>query len=299
MDFLKANYLISLLEISRKELNKDYDLSEFSFTDFELINSYLIDKTLNDKTFSLLIRNPEKELKTNFYVPVILSAAVTLFYQNFVDDCTVYQVEDIIQDRHGQLYEIKEKRDGKYILYFYDITEARKETDEEKIKNYIKLLPATGSLKRKAKTRFEAYRKIFDKIFKVGNYLPSQFLYKSVIIVENKDFLNAVKESNICELNFHKSLPFTYVTKTGTEKTNLPMESMIYLVPDYDTFYKFVLPKNERIDTIIFIGATKYKSEIMRTVKRDIRREVIKNAIFIGNDNIDDFEGLRKWNWTL
>lgn len=77
------------------------------------------------------------------------------------------------------------------------------------------------------------------------------------------------------------------------------MESMIYLVPDYDTFYKFVLPKNERIDTIIFIGATKYKSEIMRTVKRDIRREVIKNAIFIGNDNIDDFEGLRKWNWTL
>lgn len=300
MNFLKANYLISLLEKSRKELKKDYDFSEFSFTDFELINSYLIERTLNDKTLSLLISNPEKELKTDYYVPAILSAAVTLFYQNYVDDCTIYQVGDIIQDRYGRQYEIKEKRDGKYDLYFYDInTGAIQKTDEEKIKKYIKILPTTGTIMRKAKTKFEAYRKIFDKIFKVGNYLPSQFIYKSVIIVEKKDFFDAVKESHICELNFHKSLPFTYVTKTGTEKPNLPIESMIYLVPDYDTFYKFILPKEERIDTVIFIGATKYKSEILRNVKRDIRREVIKNAIFIGNEDIEDFEGLRRWNWTL
>lgn len=257
MNFLKANYLISLLEMSRKELNKDYDFSEFSFTDFEMINSYLIDKALNDKNFSLLISNPEKELKTNYYVPVILSAAVTLFYQNYVDDCTVYQVGDIVQDsRNGSRYGIKEKREGKYFLSYYypDGSEGIRETNEELIKNYI--ITTADLTKRKTKTKFEAYRKIFDKIFKVGNYLPSQFIYKSVIIVEKKDFFNAVKDSHICELNFHKSLPFTYVTKTGNESSNLPIESMIYLVPDYDTFYNYVLPKKERIDTVIFISAT-------------------------------------------
>ena len=133
----------------------------------------------------------------------------------------------------------------------------------------------------------------------MGNYLPSKFIYKSVIIVEKKDFFRAVKESHICELNFHKSLPFKYITKTGTESDNLPIESMIYLVPDYESFREFVLPKNESIDSIIFIGANKYKPEALRNVKRDIRRGVIKNAIFIGKDDIEDYEGLKKWNWTL
>jgi hypothetical protein len=298
MNDLITNYLTALIKKSKKELNKDYDFSEFNFTDFELINSFLIDRTLNDKTFSLLINNPEKKLKSDYYVPAILSAAISLFYQNYIDDSTVYQLGDIVQDKKGRRYEIVEKNDGKYVLsYPIPSGKGTKYENEERIKNYI--ITTADLTKRKVKIKFDAYRKFFDKIFKIGNYLPSKFIYKSVIIVEKKDFFRAVKKSNICELDFHRSLPFKYITKKGTESDNLPIEPMIYLVPDYESFKEFILPKNERIDTIVFIGANKYKSEALRNVKRDIRRGVIKNAIFIGKDDLEDFEGLKKWNWTL
>lgn len=298
MNNLITNYLKALIEKSKKELNKDYDFSGFNFTDFELINSFLIDRTLNDKTFSLLINNPEKKLKSDYYVPAILSAAISLFYQNYIDDSTVYQLGDIVQDKKGRRYEIVEKNDGKYVLsYPIPSGKGTKYENEERIKNYI--ITTADLTKRKVKIKFDAYRKFFDKIFKIGNYLPSKFIYKSVIIVEKKDFLRAVKKSNICELDFHRSLPFKYISKPGSESDNLPIESMIYLVPDYESFKEFVLTKNERIDTIIFIGANKYKPEVLRDVKRDIRREVIRNAIFIGKDDIEDFKDLKKWSWTL
>jgi len=298
MNDLITNYLKALIEKSKKELNKDYDFSEFNFTDFELINSFLIDRTLKNKTFSLLINNPGKKLKSDYYVPAILSAAITLFYQNYTDDSTVYQLGDIVQDKKGWRYEIVEKNDGKYVLsYLIPSGKGIKYENKERIKNYI--ITTADLTKRKVKIKFDAYKKFFDKIFKIGNYLPSKFIYKSVIIVEIKDFLRAVKKSNICELDFHKSLPFKYITKHGTESDNLPIESMIYLVPDYESFKEFVLTKNERIDTIIFIGANKYKPEVLRDVRRDIRREVVRNAIFIGKDNIEDSKDLKKWSWTL
>jgi len=292
MDFISKKYVTDLSYKSKKELYKNYDFSEFNFTDFELINSFLIDWALNDKTCCLLIKNPEKELRTDYYVPAILTAAITLFYQNYVDDRTVYQVGDVVQDKNGGRYEIIKNENGKFVLKYHVIRgKGTRYESGEGIKNYI--ITTADLNKGKVKIKLDAYRNLFDKIFKVGDYLPSKFIYKSVIIVEKKDFFFAVKESHICELDFHKSLPFKYVTKTGTEEDNLPLDSMIYLVPDYETFREFILPEEERIDTVIFIGANKYKSEALRNVKRDIRRGDIKNAIFIGKDDIEDFEELK------
>lgn len=301
MNIVSIKYINLLIKKSKEELNKDYNFNDFNFTDFELINSFLIDTTLNEKKFSLLINYPNKETKKDYYVPIILSVAINLFYQNYVyvDDNTIYQVGDIVQ-KDGRRYKIIEKEDGEYTIEsFIRGNPTKIKTNGEGIKKYI--ITTADLSNKKVKIKFKSYKRLFDKIFKVGSYLPSKFIYKSVIIAEKKEFLKAVKESDICELDFHKSFPFQYITKTGRVENNLPLEPMIYIVPDYETFREFVSKdeKDEKIECVIFIGENKYKSDELRKVKRDLRSDVIKQAIFIGKDDIEDFEDLKKWNWTL
>lgn len=301
MDFVNPKYLAALSEQSKKTLAKNYNLDQLRFTGFEFINAFLIDKALNTEGpggFSLLIKNPEKELKRDYYVPAIISAAVTLFFRNYADDHTVYRVGDVLQDNNGVRYEIVEISDGRYHLdYESRGATCKRFINAKEIKEYI---ITTADLKnRRVKLKFNQYKQFFDGIFSIGDCLPSRFHYKSVIIVDKKDFFKAVKKSDIPDLDLHKSLPFEYVTKNGKSSPNLPIEPMIYFVPDYETYKEFIRPREERIDTIIFIGANKYNDDALRDVKRDIRSGSIKNALFIGKDDIENFEGLKQWKWTL
>lgn len=94
---LNLEYIEQLIQLSRIELQKNYKIADFGFDNFELINFYLINNALNQYSYSLSINIPKREDKRDFYIPVLLSVAATLFFQNFVDDKTSYEVGEIVQ----------------------------------------------------------------------------------------------------------------------------------------------------------------------------------------------------------
>ncbi|MBW1617072.1 MAG: hypothetical protein JRJ49_11235 [Deltaproteobacteria bacterium] len=296
-------YINLLIETAKKEL-KSYNYSGIRLADFQLINSFLLDSALNQSpanqdNYSLLIKIPEKDIRPDFYLPVILSIASSLFFKNYIEDATEYKIGDIVQ-RDGKRYELVEIKDEepKYVLIRKDKLKTKITTISKEIRKYIII---TGDLsKRVSRTKFDDYKEFFNLLFKV-DYFPSKFLHKAVIIVEKKGLFEKLKSKKINEICLHKALPFQWVTKKGIAKHEsqfIPIEPMIYLVPDYETFKERLFEKIENLDAVIFIGKNKYSSDYLTEIKKDIRTEKIPPAIFIGVDDIDDFTGLKSWDWT-
>lgn len=168
-------------------------------------------------------------------------------------------------------------------------------------KTYIKkLIHTTANLSnRRVKTKFNHYKNFFKLLFNV-DYFPSNFSYKTAIIIE-KEFIEIIKYKNIKDIKLGKALPIKWITKKGLNNNQsdyIPIEPMIYLVPDYETFKEHLINKIENLDSIIFVGNTKYESCLME-IKSDLRNGIIPKAIFIGSKKIDDFSNLKTWEWTI
>ena len=81
---INPEYISKLVYRSKSELKKNYNIKDFGFDDFETINFYLINKTLNQDKYNLAINLPQRDDKRDFYIPVLLSVAATLFFQNYI-----------------------------------------------------------------------------------------------------------------------------------------------------------------------------------------------------------------------
>lgn len=179
---LNKEYLIDLLQRSRNELIEEVRVKDIDFDDFELINFYLIYNALNQSTYSLSINFPNRDDKRDFYIPTLISVAATLFFQNYVDDKTVYEVGDIIQ-KDGRRYKITGEREGEYIIVGEDTEKTIKYPSKRGIRRYI--VTTADLSKRQVKTKFDNYRNLFKLLFN-EEYVPSKFSYKSAIIVEER-----------------------------------------------------------------------------------------------------------------
>jgi len=94
---LNYDYINKLVQLAKAELKKSFNFEDFRFNDFELINFFLINNALNQSQYSLSIQVPKKDDKRDFYIPVLLSVSATLFFQNYIDDKTCYEVGEIVQ----------------------------------------------------------------------------------------------------------------------------------------------------------------------------------------------------------
>jgi hypothetical protein len=113
---INPEYISQLVYRSKTELQKHYNIKDFGFDDFEIINFYLINKTLNQDKYNLAINLPQRDDKRDFYIPVLLSVAATLFFQNYIDDKTKYKSGDILQ-KDGKRYRYdKNNLDGTHTL---------------------------------------------------------------------------------------------------------------------------------------------------------------------------------------
>lgn len=293
---INPEYLSQLVYRSKSELKKNYNINDFGFDDFEIINFYLINKTLNQDKYNLAINLPQRDDKRDFYIPVLLSVAATLFFQNYIDDKTEYKIGDIIQN-DGKRFKIINRIEGGYKVVAEDSANTEKELTYNRIKKYIVI---TANLTaRQVKTKFNHYKNLFKLIFG-EDYVPSKFTYKTAIILEKKDFLETLKNEKISGIELKKAIPFKWVTKKGIEKDEsdfIPIEPMIYLLPDYETFKEFVFDEIEHLDSVLFIGKNKYEPFITQ-IKRDLRKGNIPKAIFIGSNNIESFGNLKTWKWT-
>ncbi|KAA3596702.1 MAG: hypothetical protein DWQ06_14930 [Calditrichaeota bacterium] len=293
-----ANYLKTIVkEILLKIEQENINFLKFKFDDFSLINFYLINEALNQEKYNLFIQIPDKELKTDFYLPLILSVSCTLFKQNFIDDVTEFKVGDILQ-RDNQRWELKAKRGKDYFLEKRDKNKTKMRVNELKINTFT--ITTAHLTNRRTRTKFNHYKNLFKVLFNINEF-PSKFSYKTVIIIEKKDFYETIKSAKLNEIELQKALPFQWISKNGIEKEEsefIPIEPMIYLVPDYTTFQEHLSNRVKHLESVIFVGKTKYQNDLSK-INLDLRNETIPKAIFIGSENIESFENQKSWKWTI
>jgi len=89
-------YTDELLKKSKDYLTKEYNLEALNVSSFQAINFYLMDVAIN-KEDNLFIESFHKELPALSQFPAVLSVAISLFYKNFCDNHTIYEVGDVLQ----------------------------------------------------------------------------------------------------------------------------------------------------------------------------------------------------------
>lgn len=291
-----TTYYNQLLQQIETYLKKEYNsLGTVNFEQFDKVNFYLIDKALN-KNQNLHIKTIQKTEKANFYVPIVISTAISLFFKNYCDSDIVYKIGDVLQ-KAGRRYKITGFNNGKYKLEFTisGVTSVA-ECTEQQIKKYDIVKGHVSN--RRVKVRLDDYKKLFKGIFGTENF-PTNFKYKTAIILDWNDFQTELKEQKTADLDLLKSIPMQRINKNGGEyDCTLPIDPMIYIVPNYYVFQDFVKNKYE-VDSLILIGRNKYNSDYLEALTNDIYNEEIKKTIIVGNEVFqDNTETFIKWNWT-
>lgn len=306
-----SKYLEILIKFAEGKFNKEQiEIEKLAFDNFKIVNSYLIYQTIKDnkKKRNTLIYIPDKETKSQFYIPVIFMIALYNFRDNYMDDETVYAVGDIVQ-KDGKQWKITKKTEDEIEMsekkkYNTTITSHKpgpvtiKLYKSDAIREYIL---TTANLKNgTVKLKFDTYKAFFKNILNINeNELPSKFKYKSVIITDKK-IVDELKKYEINNEKIHKAFPFQYITKTGKKSDNIPIDPMIYIVNDYQTAKIYILDKKIKIRNIIFIGANKYK-DCHLGISEDLNNKRIENCLLIGSADIEEntIPNLSKWKWTL
>jgi len=286
------------LELSGKAnsfLKSEYHIDSFKISNFQAINFFLIDKALNTNK-NLFIESFDKELPSITQFPTVLATALSLFFKNYCDDKTTYEIGEILQ-KDGVRFEIIGVKDDKYKLRTNVKGGYSTEFSKKEIKKYI--VTNADLSNRRVKTRFDDYKKLFNLVFQT-DYVPSKFNYKSAIILEKKGFDEEIKNQNYTDIDILKAIPIRWISKKGTESWNhIPIEPMILCVPDFETLEEYVLEKGIKIESLIVIGKNKYKDNDLTKIKRYLREGEIPNCVILGNEGFEDNnEQFIKWRWT-
>lgn len=292
-------YIEILTEFAERKLKTHFQIEKLELDNFETINSYLIYQTIkeNKKQKNTLIYVPDKETKSQFYIPAIFTLALYNFIDNYLDDSTNYAKGDIIQKK-GQRYEINKISTSHIELIKKDKCNTKITIKPNAVKSYI---ITTANLKnRQVKLKFDFYRDFFNDMLAVGDKeIPSKFKYKSVIVTD-KSIEKELKKHTIKEKSIHKAFPFQYITKSGKKTDNLPIDPMIYIVNDYETARKQIFDKGIKVRNITIIGSNKYK-DCHLEISEDLNNKRIENCLMIGSADISEHSipNLLKWKWTL
>lgn len=277
-------------------LKSEYNIESFNISQFQSIEFYLIDKALNLNK-NLFIESFDKELPSISQFPTILAAAITLFFKNYCDDKTEYQIGDIIQGYSGIRGKIIKKEDEQFIVTVPSDGSYRTLTSKQIRKNWI--ITNADLSNRKVKTKFTAYKELYSLLFKVDSF-PSKFNYRSAIILEKKEFDDEIKNQTYTDIDILKAIPMRWISKNGTESWNhIPIEPMILCVPDLETLEEHVLEKGIKIESLIVLGKNKYKDNDLTKIKRYLREGEIPNCVILGNQGFEDInKQFIHWRWT-
>lgn len=291
-------YTQELINKAKEYLTKEYHLEALNLSDFQAINFYLMDKAIN-KEDNLFIESFDKELPALSQFPAVLSVAISLFFKNFCDNHTIYKKGDILQ-YNKMRFEIKLVKEDSYIVFGGKKGQEFKKTVKHSQIGKYKIVNA-GYTERRVKVGFGAYEKFYDLIFNESKNLPSQFKYKSAIIMSKKEFDEELRTQKYIDIDVKKAIPMRWIARSGAESWNhIPIEPMIYCVPDYDTLQTYVLDKGIDIETLVVIGRNKYKDDISTKIRLALRNEDIPNCIILGSQGFNDEQNqFVKWKWTF
>jgi len=288
-------YVAEIKDKAKTYLAEEYHLESFKISDFQSINFFLIDKALHGNK-SLFIQSYDRLLPSLSQFPAVMAVAFSLFFKNYCDDKTFYELGDIIQKDGQRFTYFGKNADGTHNLR-NQFQEKPNVTDRQ-LKQYHIIGEGEPSVKR-ANGNFNSYKKLFKLVYNT-DYVPSKFNYKAVIILEKKEFEEELKNQTYTDIPILKAIPIRWISKNGTTSwDHLAIEPMIFCVPDYETFREFLLEKGTHIEALIIIGKNKYKDNIFSQVTRDLREEIYSTCLVLGNEPIVDLQHqLLKWRWT-
>ncbi|MCK0125750.1 hypothetical protein MWU76_15270 [Gelidibacter sp. F2691] len=290
-------YTEELLKKSKAYLTKEYNLQALNVSAFQAVNFYLMDIAIN-KEYNLFIESFHKELPALSQFPAVLSIAISLFYKNFCDNHTIYEVGDVLQ-KDRRRYEIIRVNDDFYTVIGGKKGEEFRGTIRHKDIHKYRIIVGKRS-GRRVKVGFNHYSKFYQTIFNESSNLPSQFKYKAAIIMSKNEFDEELKTQKYIDIDVKKAIPMCWISRSGTRSWNhIPIEPMIYCVPDYDTLQEYVLDKGIDIETLIVIGKVRYRGEVTTKIRLALLNEDIPNCIILGSEGFRDEQNqFLKWKWT-
>jgi hypothetical protein len=287
-------YTQELINKAKDYLTKEYHLEALNLSDFQAINFYLMDKAIN-KEENLFIESYDKELPALSQFPAVLSVAISLFFKNFCDDITNIAPGVILQHVSGERFIYLKNNGNEHVIKNKSGT---KYPNTKQLKNYVIV---DDKLKNSIpRARLTSYRKLYDLIFSIKQ-VPSQFKYKSAIIMSKNEFDEELRSQNYIDIDVRKAIPMRWISRSGSLSwTYTPIEPMIYCVPDFETLQTYVLEKGINIETLVIIGKNKYKDEISTKIRLALRNEDIPNCIILGSEGFNDEQNqFLKWKWTF
>lgn len=302
MEEKHKEYLEKLEEFAKKHFQKEFEhaINILNFSPFQLINSYLIYQTLEKQEFDLLVQIPDREIRQQFYVPALVMVALIELFRNYCLYKPEINVNDILM-KDGKTFKIIDIS-GMVVKVQY--TRSRGAnchsnlTMDEIKKDYIVTTLDNHKPGKSTQRNFGLYKNLFSQFFHISDDIPpSKFKRKSLIIAEGK-IVDKLCEFEIDGKNLKYAFPYAEITRNGTWKTNLDIDPMIYIVNDSYTARDHILNKPDiQIDTVVFIGANKYRKHAPSAIN-DKNRGCFNNCIFIGSEDIPGLPDIRKWEWT-
>lgn len=287
---MEHTYLQSLIYLAKKDLG----IYELNAQDFGKINTLFIKNVLNKENANLFIQLVETK---KLYLPVISTSFLLMYEKNYQQSIeSEFEVGDkIYWEPQCKTYLVIEKNAERYILNReYDETNRLGQVDhqEERChprikdckKDYIKVNRDTH--------RRDSFEKLLGFLYKHlrRNQLLVDFPCKIAIVCYKDELIKDLRNTD-----WHKAIPYRYLTKDGKEEDNLPIEPLIYIASDYQTIRKNIFDKGEKLEAVIFFD--KYNDA--ETISKDIREGQLKKCIFIGEDDLQfKHDSLLKWQWT-
>jgi len=294
-------YLEALIQYAEVKLESHFKIKPLNFDDFGLANSFLIYQTINDKKGrkNTLIYLPEKDTKSEFYVPVILTLSLDVFYDNYILSDKFSQTRNELF-KNFFAYQFKIDKEKIPILFKVKSIVVTEKVYEEKLKRFSSSLFYLSLNKLKKKIDTKSANKLKPLEYKIFDN-QDDYLNEITKIMGNRD-VKYFKEELLqsIEKDIHEAFPFQYITKTGSITNNIDCSPMIYIVNDYQTARTYILDNGITVRSVIFIGSSKYYDKHL-LITEDLKNKRIENCLFIGSADIEQnsIPDLIKWKWTL
>lgn len=294
-------YLEILTEIAERKLKKQFKIDKLDFDSLGFVNSYLIYQAIKDKKFkkNTLINFHDKETRSEFYIPVIITLSLHSFIDNYILSERLSNTDNELYN-HFFSYQFNIDLDKMPITFKSKSIIVTEKEYENKLKKFTSSLFYLSIKKLKKLIDTKSANKLKPIEYKI--YDNREDFLNDIIEIIGKPDTNFFKDElfDSVEYDIHKAFPFQYITKTGKKTDNIPIDPMIYIVNDYQTARTHILNKGSKISNVIFIGANKYK-DCHLEISEDLNNKRIENCLMIGSADISEnyIPNLLKWKWTL
>lgn len=301
MEIFNKEYFKDLIEHSKQSLNQTFCFHKDNFSKFDTVNSFLIDKVLKSDRTNILITSPTKDKLNDFLLPTILTTSLHCLTKNKNSETEIEVGDILVSKEDGRVSTVKDVNETSIRILPLGTL---KRIDLENLSDYILISPKYADRLeevRYSKTRIKNFEATKRKEITEYSSVLSYFNTTDIQLpLKNKTKVIFVASKNEILPKIPSCIPYQYVNKSGEVYPDTPFDPLLIVVNDFNTAKEFFIEKGIPIETIVFIGDTKYQQSIS-AISKAYRQQKFNRCIFIGTQDIETGENFEvlKWNWTL